>query len=109
MAAKVVTDQLRPDGQHDLFGVEQARAQLQRAYALAEAELCDGEWAIGDEFSMADCAAAPAVLYAQQVLPFSAAHERLTAYYRRLTDRPSFARVLQEVKPYWAMFPAPAR
>jgi len=106
---KIVTDRLRPAGQHDAFGVEQARAQLQTAYDLAEAQFCDGEWAIGCEFSMADCAAAPALLYAQQVLPFSAAHGRLAAYYRRLTQRPSFARVLEEVKPFWSMFPAQAR
>jgi len=102
---KIVTDRLRPDGHHDAFGVEQARAQLEAAYGVAEAWLRDGDWALGADFSMADCAAAPALLYAKEVLPFGDSRPRLTAYYRRLTERPSFARVLAEVKPYWSMLP----
>ncbi len=103
---KIVTDTFRPDGRHDPFGVEQAGAQLATAYAIAEAELRDGEWAAGSEFTMADCAAAPALFYAQQVLPFEPSQRRLAAYYQRLAARPSFARVLAEAKPYWALFPS---
>lgn len=61
---------------------------------------------MGDTFSMADCAAAPALHYANLVEPFSAAHVNVAAYLARLQSRPSFARVLQEAEPYRAMFPA---
>jgi len=103
---KIVGDTFRPDGQHDLLGVEQARAQLTTAYAHADARLCSQRWAAGEDFSLADCAAAPALFYAQKVLPLDAAHARLAAYYQRLCERPSFARVLAEAAPYLNLFPA---
>ncbi|MGH8496118.1 MAG: glutathione S-transferase family protein, partial [Gammaproteobacteria bacterium] len=66
---KIVTDRLRPAGQNDSFGVEQAKAQLQTAYGIVEREMGARSWANGDDFSMADCAAAPAMFYANMVLP----------------------------------------
>jgi len=62
-------------------------------------------WAMGDAFGMADCAAAPALFYADLVEPFSASHPHAGAYLARLKERPSFARVIEEAKPYFAMFP----
>jgi glutathione S-transferase len=102
---KIVTDKLRPEGRRDPFGVEQARAQLEVAYGVADEWLRAGPWAIGDDFTMADCAAAPALLYARELLPFDDRHAHLAAYFARLAERPSFARVLEEAKPYWSMFP----
>jgi glutathione S-transferase len=102
---KIVTDRLRPSGQNDAVGVEQARDTLRRAYALAERQLQRGPWAIGDMFSMADCAAAPALFYADIVLPFSASHPNIAAYFNRLVERPSFARTLEEARPYFSNFP----
>jgi len=102
---KIVGDIRRPDGQHDPLGVAQARAQIQAAYAIADAQLRDTAWAAGGAFSMADCAAAPALFYANKVVPF-AAHPHITAYFARLSARPSYARVLEEAQPYMAMFPA---
>lgn len=102
---KLVTDRLRPAGQSDAIGVEQAEETLRRAYALAEQQLQGREWAIGDAFSLADCAAAPALFYADIVLPFSASHPSLAAYFDRLVERPSFARVLDEARPWFHMFP----
>jgi glutathione S-transferase len=102
---KIVTDKLRPEGQRDPFGVEQARAQLQTAYAIADDQMRGSTWALGDAFTLADCAAAPALFYAGKVVPFGDAHPRLAAYFERLTKRPSFARVLEEAQPYFAMFP----
>lgn len=101
---KIVTDKLRPEGKHDAFGVEQAKVQLETAYGVADEWLREGPWAIGEAFTMADCAAAPALFYAEKVLPFGK-HERLARYLGRLAQRPSFARVLEEAKPYFAMFP----
>ena len=103
---KVVGDTFRPDGQHDAIGVAEARAQLATAYAYAEAELCSQSWAAGADFSLADCAAAPALFYAQKIRPFDPTLQRLASYYQRLCERPSVARVLAEAEPYLALFPA---
>jgi glutathione S-transferase len=102
---KIVTDKLRPEAQRDSYGVGQARAQLEQAYDVADDWLRAGPWAVGSAFTMADCAAAPALFYAKQVLPFGDARKHLSAYFSRLAERPSFARAVAEAKPYAAMFP----
>jgi glutathione S-transferase len=102
---KIVGDRLRPEGKHDPLGVEQARAQLATAYTVADAALAGRAWAAGDAFSMADCAAAPGLFYANKVAPFGDDHRHLASYFARLTARPSYARVLEEARPYLAMFP----
>lgn len=102
---KLVGDRLRPSGSEDPAGVEEAKATLRRAYDLAERQLTSRTWATGDAFGMADCAAAPALFYANIVLPFSQAHPSLGAYFERLVARPSFARVIDEARPYFGLFP----
>jgi glutathione S-transferase len=102
---KVVTDKLRPEGSNDPFGVETARGQLRAAYAWLEGELEGRTWAMGKAFTLADCAAAPGLFYADKVEPFSGDHPVLAAYLQRLQARPSVARVLKEAEPYFAMFP----
>jgi glutathione S-transferase len=97
---KVVTDRLRPEGQHDPYGVEQAKATLRTAYGMIEQGMDAKTWAMGDDFGMADCAAAPALFYADMVLPFGDEHRRAAAYLARLKERPSFARALREAAPY---------
>ena len=62
-------------------------------------------WAMGDGFGMADCAAAPALYYANLCVPFGETHPKVAAYFGRLLKRPSFARVLAEAEPYRANFP----
>ena len=101
---KHVLDKLRPEGQRDPYGVEQAHRQLDRAYGMLEATLERRTWAGGDAFSMADCAAAPALYYANLVHPLGA-HPRIAAYLKKLAARPSFARVLAEAEPYFKSFP----
>ena len=102
---KIVADVLRPEGQRDAFGVEQARATLRTAYALLERDLTRSTWAAGEQFTLADCAAFPALYYANRVQPLGDAHPHVVAYLRRLEQRPSIARVLAEAQPYFAMFP----
>lgn len=102
---KIVTDRIRPPGKNDPYGVEQARAQLQVAYGMIENDMAAKTWAMGESFSIADCAAAPALFYANEVLPFGDRHKTLTAYFGRLMARPSFARVVEEARPYFALFP----
>jgi glutathione S-transferase len=105
---KIVGDRLRPADGDDPVGVAQARAQLQTAYRWLESELADGRlWAAGASFTLADCAAAPALYYADRVEPLRAGFPRLAAYYDRLAARPSFARALREAEPYAAFFPRP--
>jgi glutathione S-transferase len=101
---KIVTDKLRPEGKHDPYGVEKAREDLEAAYGLADGWLREGPWAVGETFTMADCAAAPALFFARQVAPFGE-RRHLAAYHARLAERPSVARVLEEAKPYLSMFP----
>jgi len=102
---KIVTDRLRPAGRNDAYGVEQAQAQLREAYAVIESGMQANIWMMGEAFSLADCAAAPALFYANTVVPFGETHSGLTAYLGRLMTRPSFARVLNEAEPYFRLFP----
>lgn len=97
-------DLLRPEGQRDPYGVQQARDLMLRAYDLIEARMQDREWAAGDRFSMADCAAAPALFYAEGRVPFGD-RPHLAAYLDRLKARPSYARALKEAEPYFHMVP----
>lgn len=102
---KVVTDRLRPEGQNDTLGVDQARAQLATALGMVEQDMAAKTWAVGDAFTMADCAAAPALFYADMVIPFAGTYPNAAAYLDRLKARPSYARVLQEAAPYLDMVP----
>jgi glutathione S-transferase len=102
---KIVTDKIRPANKSDPYGVEQARALLGTSYRMIEQEMRTKKWAMGDTFTMADCAAAPALFYADKVNPLGDANPNAAAYLQRLKERPSFARVLQEAEPYFAMFP----
>jgi glutathione S-transferase len=102
---KVVTDRLRPAGRNDPYGVEQAKGQLATAIDMIDREMATRTWAIGEAFGMADCAAAPALFYADKVMPFGGTHRSAAAYLGRLMHRPSFARALGEAQPYFALIP----
>ena len=102
---KIVTDNLRPAGANDPHGVEQAKALLQTSLGMADRDMAGKTWAMGETFTMADCAAAPALFYADKVMPFRETHRHAAAYLGRLMQRPSFARVLDEAQPYFNMFP----
>ena len=102
---KIVVDALRPAGHGDAYGVEQAKALLARALDMVEQRLADRPWMVGPGFTLADCAAAPALFYADTVAPFGATHPRTAAYFARLAARPAFARVLAEAEPYFPFFP----
>jgi glutathione S-transferase len=102
---KIVTDRLRPAGNDDAYGVEQAKTQLRQAYTVLEREITAKTWMMGDAFTLADCAAAPALFYASTVAPFDEARRNLPSYLGRLMARPSFARVLEEAEPYFRLFP----
>lgn len=100
---QVVADRLRPQGQHDPFGVEKARAQIRSGYDLI-APMLVGPWAMGETFTLADCAALPALFYADYAVSLADWPE-LNAYLGRLKARPSVARVLAEAEPFFQYFP----
>jgi glutathione S-transferase len=105
---KIVGDRMRPDGKKDPHGVEEAKARLRTCYRMIDQEMGTRTWAMGEVFTLADCAAAPALFYANEVMPFGEHHVNLAAYFNRLKARPSYARVLKEAEPYFAMFPREA-
>ena len=102
---KIVGDRIRPDGQRDPYGVEQARTRLTTALGMTE-EAIGEEWAMGADFTLADCSAAPALFYADKVTSLKEKYDRTLAYLERLKARPSFARTLKEAEPFLSMFPA---
>ena len=101
---KIMGDRRRPDGGHDPIGVQDAKDRVLRAYALIEEDLAQKTWAMGDDFTMADCAAAPALFYGSMGVPFGE-HKNAAAYLERLKQRPSYTRVLKEAEPYFSMLP----
>lgn len=103
---KIVADRLRPADSKDPYGVEQARAALHLAFGMTEQEMAGKTWAMGETFSMADCAAAPALFYADRIVGLGDQYPKVSAYLRRLKERPSYARVLREAEPYFSMIPS---
>jgi len=104
MSTKVF-DALRPEDSRDPYGVEKAMGRLSTAYDWLEANLGDGPWAIGEQFTMADCAAAPSLFYADWVQEIGPTRPRLSAYRARLLAHPSVARAVDEGRPYRNFFP----
>jgi len=102
---KIVADRLRPADRRDPQGVADARALLDTAYGILETEMARKTWAAGEAFTLADCAAAPGLFYAEWVHPFTEKHPHLAAYFERLMARPSFARAVEEARPYRQYFP----
>ncbi len=102
---KIIGDRLRPPGKKDPHGVEEARAQLRTSYAMIDRQMANGGWAMGEMFSLADCAAAPPLFYGNMLEPFGAAHNNVAAYLERLKARPSVARAMREAEPYFHMVP----
>ena len=102
---KIVFDSLRPAEERDRRGCDEARALLDSAFAWADSTLKGRQWAAGDSFSLADCAGAPALFYANWLHPIPESCAELRAYRRRLASRPSFGRVLEEARPFRPWFP----
>ncbi|PDS77350.1 glutathione S-transferase family protein [Rhizobium sp. L43] len=101
----LVSNRRRPEGTADEIETAAARAMLATAYAMIEKQLADKPWITGSDFTMADCAAAPALFYAETLVPLSEDQPNLRGYYDRLLARPSFARVLEEARPYFKFYP----
>ena len=102
---RIVGDRLRPADKRDAYGVAENKAQLRVALDVFEKHMAGRTFVSGDAFTLADCSAAPALFYANKVLPFEASHPAIAAYLKRLSERPSFARVLREAEPFFQYFP----
>lgn len=104
---KFSADAMRPDDGKDPMGIADARAMLDKAYAWLDARLAGRTWAAGEVFTMADCAAAPSLFYADWVNPIATEHGNLKAYLGRLQAHTSVARAAKEAEPYLHMVPVP--
>jgi len=107
---QIVGDRLRPADKKDPYGVAETRERLDRALAALEKQLpgrqsSERPWIMGGDFTMADCAAAPALFYCDWVAPLAGKYPNIAAYRERLMQRPSYARALKEAEPYFKFFP----
>ncbi|QNP40563.1 glutathione S-transferase family protein [Lysobacter solisilvae (ex Woo and Kim 2020)] len=102
---KFVFDRLRAEGERDPYGVGEARKMLETAYAWLDAHMAGREWAAGTGFSLADCAAAPFLFYADWTHRIDPRYGNVRAYRERLLARPSFKRAVDEARPYRSYFP----
>lgn len=102
---KIVADHMRPEADRDPYGIAEAKAKLEKAYRWIDANLPAEGWAMGEAFTLADCAAAPSLFYADWVHPIPEDCPNTRAYRARLLAHPSVARAVDEARPYRGYFP----
>jgi len=105
---KIVSDRLRPAERRDAQGVAEAHTMLDTCYGWLDTRMADRAWAAGERFTLADCAAAPTLFYADWVHPIGDAFPDVAAYRARLLARPSVKRVVDEARPFRRLFPGGA-
>jgi glutathione S-transferase len=101
----LVSNRMRAAGEGDTKGVGDARAMLEAAYAWLDKQLVSTQWAVGSDFTLADCSAAPALFYADWVHPIGEGYPATRDYRKRLLARPSVARTIDEARPFRKLFP----
>jgi len=102
---RYIAQLLRAEAERDGKAMSAAVDALGMAYDMIESRMGEHAWAAGDEFSMADCSAAPALFYAATIRPFSAEHARLGAYFERLLARPSVWQAIVQAQPWFQYYP----
>jgi glutathione S-transferase len=102
---KIVGDKLRPADGHDPIGVSEAKERMRTALRFADREMATRHWAVGELFSMADCAAAAPLFFINKIMPLAQEFPHVSAHLERLMKRPSYARALVEAQPYMHFFP----
>jgi glutathione S-transferase len=102
---EIVGQAIRPDRTPDAFAIDAARGLMNKALGWLEAHMADRQWAAGDGFTLADCAAAPALFYADWAAGIAETFPHVRAYRARLLARPSYARAVDEARPYRHLFP----
>jgi glutathione S-transferase len=103
--SRIVANELRPQDQRDPYGIDEARAALDTAYRWLEGLMARRLWAAGENFTMADCAAAPSLFYSDWAHRIGEAFPHVRSYRSRLLARPSVARVVEEARPFRHFFP----
>ncbi len=103
--SKIVTNQLRREDQRDPCGVDEARVALDTAYRWLDALMAQRTWAAGEDFTLADCAAAPSLFYADWAHSIGRSFRHVRSYRSRLLARPSVARTVDEARPFRQFFP----
>lgn len=101
----LVNNAIRPEEKRDAFVAEGVHAMLDKSYAWLDQRMATRQWAAADRFSLADCAAAPSLFYADWAYPIPEQFAHLKAYRARLLARPSVARAVDEARPYRSYFP----
>lgn len=102
---KFVLDAMRPAERRDPYGVEEARKMLDASYAWLDQRMQGRTWAVGEIFTLADCAAAPSLFYADWTHRIPEQYDNLLAYRARLLQRPSFAWAVDEARGFRHYFP----
>jgi glutathione S-transferase len=102
---RIVADKLRPADGHDPIGVSEAKERMRTALRFADRGMATRHWAVGELFSMADCAAAAPLFFINKITPLAQEFPHVSAHLERLMKRPSYARALVEAQPYMSMFP----
>jgi glutathione S-transferase len=102
---RMVLNAIRHEGKRDALAVTEAKAMLDKTYTWLNRWMIGRKWAANESFSIADCAAAPALFYAHWGYPIPESHKALRDYRARLLARPSIARVVEEAKPWRPIFP----
>jgi len=103
--SKIVANAMRPEDRRDAYGIEEARAALDTAYGWLDATMIGRTWAAGDNFTLADCSAAPSLFYADWAHPIGQKFSHVRSYRARLLARPSVARAVDEARPFRHFFP----
>jgi glutathione S-transferase len=102
---KIAGDRMRPEAQRDPIGIEQIMRDMRTAVAIVEKDMATRTWAAGEAFTMADCAAAPALFYVDRLVPYASGFPNTARYLERLQKRPSVARAIKEAGPYLHLVP----
>jgi glutathione S-transferase len=101
----IIAQRLRPEAERDAGATPAAHAVLAMAYRMVDERMAGRNWLAGDAFTLADCAAAPALFYAVTLAPLPADHPHLAAYFERLVARPSVRRVIEQARPWFQYYP----
>jgi glutathione S-transferase len=102
---ELMNDRRRPEGQKRPDDVANAKQRLTTALDMIEAEAGSKPWAMGDAFTMVDCAASPALFYGHMAMPFDKTHPQTFAYRQRLMERASYAHALKKAEPFFHLLP----
>jgi glutathione S-transferase len=102
---RIAFDRMRPEAERDKAGIAQIMRDLRTAVSIVEQDMARRTWAAGDAFTMADCAAAPALYYVNKLVPYAPDFPNTARYLNRLLQRPSVARAIREAEPYLHMVP----